>query len=37
MTKKNNEDFENSTECCTCDNDYTDNDVKVKDHDHIAG
>ena len=37
MTKKDNEDFENSTKCQICDNDYTDNDVKVKDHCHITG
>ena len=35
MTKEHNEDFENSTKCC--DNYYTDNDVKVKDHCHITG
>ena len=28
MTKKDNEDFENSTKCWICDNDYIDNDVK---------
>ena len=33
MTKKDNEDFENSTKCCICDND---NDVKVRDHCHIS-
>ena len=30
MTKKDNEDFENSTKCWICDNDYIDNDVKNK-------
>ena len=34
MTKEHNEDFENSTKCC---DNYTDNDVKVKDHCHITG
>ena len=28
MTKKDNEDFESSTKCWICDNDYIDNDVK---------
>ena len=37
MAKKDNEDFENSTKCCICDNDYIDNDVKVRDHCHITG
>ena len=37
MTKKNNEDFKNSTKCWICDNDYFDNDVKVRDHCHITG
>ena len=37
MTKKDNEDFENSTKCWICDNDYIDNDVKVTDHCHING
>ena len=36
MTKENNEDFENSSKCCKCDNDYIDGDVKVRDHCHIA-
>ena len=35
--KTDNEDFENSTKCCICDNDYNDGDVKVKDHFHITG
>ena len=30
MAKEGNEDFENSTKCWTCDNDYVDNDVKVR-------
>ena len=29
MTKKDNEDFENSTKCWISDNDYIDNDVKI--------
>ena len=34
MTKKDNEDFENSTKYWICDNDYINNDVKVRDHYH---
>ena len=37
MTNEDNENFKNSTKCCICDNDYTDNDVKVRDHCHITG
>ena len=37
MAKEDNEDFENSTKCWICDNDYIDNDVKVRDHCHILG
>ena len=37
MTKKDNEDFENSTKCWICDNDYIDNDIKVRDSCHIIG
>ena len=36
MTKEGNEDFKNSTKCCIYDNDYTDNDVKVRDRCHIT-
>ena len=36
MTKNDNEDFENSTKCRICDNDYIDNDFKVRDHCHIT-
>ena len=36
MTKEDNEDFKNSTKCCICDNDYIDNDVKVRDHCRIT-
>ena len=37
MIKEENEDFENSTKCWICDNDYIDTDVKVRDHCHITG
>ena len=37
MTKKDNEDFENSTKCRICDNVYFDGDVKVRDLSHITG
>ena len=37
MTKKNNKDFENSTKCWICVNNYIDCDDKVKDHCHITG
>ena len=37
MTKKDNKDFENSTKCWICDNDYVDGDVKVRNHRHITG
>ena len=37
MAKENNEDFENSSKCWICDNDYIDGDVKVRDHCHITG
>ena len=36
MTKKDNEDFENSAKCWICENDYIGNDVKVTDHCHIT-
>ena len=36
MTKKDNEDFQNSTKCWIWDNDYVDNDVKVRGHWHIT-
>ena len=35
MTKKDNEDVENSTKFWFCDNDYIDNNVKVRGHYHI--
>ena len=37
MTKEDNEDFKNSTKCWICDNDYVDNDLKVRDHCYIIG
>ena len=37
LTKKDNEDFENTTKCWVCDNDYIDSDVKVNDHCHMTG
>ena len=37
MTKEENEDFENSTKCWIYNNDYADNDVKVRDYCHITG
>ena len=37
MTKEENKDFKKSTKCWICDNDYTDNDVKVKDQCNITG
>ena len=37
ITKKDDEDSENSTKCWICDNDYIDGDVKVRDHCHITG
>ena len=37
ITKKDNEDFENPTACWICNNDYIDNDGKVRDHCHVTG
>ena len=38
MIKKHfSKDFKNSTKCWICDNDYIDNDIKVRDHYHITG
>ena len=38
MTKQDNENFKNSTQCWVCENEYVDNDdVKVRDHYHITG
>ena len=36
MTKEDNGDFKNSAKCWICDNDYTDTNVKVRDHCHIT-
>ena len=36
MTKKDDEDFENSTKCELCDNDPVDGDVKLRIHCHIT-
>ena len=32
MTKEDDEDFENSTKCFICDDDYVEDEVKVRDH-----
>ena len=37
ITKKDNEDFENSPKCWICDNNYVGDDVKVRDNCHITG
>ena len=37
MIKEDNEVFNNSTKCWFCENDYVDNDIKVKDHCNITG
>ena len=37
ISKKDNEDFENSSKCWICNNNYTDNDVTVRDHCQING
>ena len=37
MTKEGNEDFENSSKCWICDNDYINDDVKVRDNCHVSG
>ena len=36
MTNNDNENFKNSTKCQICDNDYIDNNIKVRDHCHIT-
>ena len=36
MTKADNEDFKNFSECWICDNDYIDGDVRVRDYCHIT-
>ena len=37
LLRENNEDFESSTKCWSFDNDYVDNEFKVRDHCHING
>ena len=37
MTKQDGEYFKNSTKCWICDNDYIENNVKVRYHCHITG
>ena len=37
ITKKDNKDFKNPTKCWICDNDYVDNNVKLRDYCHITG
>ena len=37
ITKEDNENFKNSTKCWICDNDYIDNDVKIRDYCHFTG
>ena len=37
VTKKDDEGFENFTKCCSCENNYVDDDVIVRDHCHIPG
>ena len=37
MTKEDNENFENATKCWICDNNFNDNDVKIRYHFHITG
>ena len=36
-TKKDSKDFKNSTNCWICDDDYVENNVKVRNHCHITG
>ena len=36
MTKEDNEDLKNCAKCWICDNDYVDNNIKVRDHCHIT-
>ena len=36
MTKEDNKNFKNSTNCWICDNDYRNNDVNVGDRCHIT-
>ena len=36
-TKKDSKDLKNSTNCWICDDDYVENNVKVRNHCHITG
>ena len=36
MTKEGNEEFQSSAKCWICDNDYVDNDIKVRNHCQIT-
>ena len=36
MTKKDDEDFKNSSKYYICDQDYVEGDVKIRDHCHIT-
>ena len=36
MTKEDNKDFENLTKCWICNNDCTDDDVKVRHYCHVS-
>ena len=37
MAKEDNEDLKNSNKFWVCDNDYVENDVKIRDYCHITG
>ena len=37
VTKEGKEDFDNSTKCWICNNDFIDGNVKVRDHCNITG
>ena len=37
MTDENETDFQNATKCHICDKQYTDKDIRVRDHCHITG
>ena len=37
ITKDDNNNFNDSTKCWVCDNDYVNKDVKVRDHCHVNG
>ena len=37
MTNVYNEDVKNSTKCWICENDYVDNDFRLRDHYHMSG